>query len=103
MPAYKVSITSAAERDIDESVKYICRDNTAAADKWLREILDRIAFLEKFPARAPRIPEFSAVGEEYRHLVFRNHRIVFRIKGKAVIVMRVVHSARLLELDEHRE
>lgn len=100
MPAYKVSITQGAERDIEECVKYISRDNRATAGKWLDEILTRIGFLEKFPGRAPRIPESSAVGGDYRHLVFGNYRIIFRIKGKTVIVARVIHSARLLELDE---
>ena len=103
MPAYKVSITRAAERDLEECVAFISRDNRAAAGKWLGEILDRIGFLEKFPARAPRIPETSAVGGDYRHLVFGNYRIVFRVKGKTVILVRVIPSARLLLLGETPE
>jgi plasmid stabilization system protein ParE len=103
VPAYKVSITRVAERDIEECVKYISRDNRAAAGKWLGETLDRIGILEKFPERAPRIPESSAIGRDYRHLVFGNYRIVFRVTGKTVSVMRVIHSARLLQLDERRE
>jgi toxin ParE1/3/4 len=103
VPAYKVLLTSAAERDVEECVGHISRDNPDAAGKWLDDLLERMAFLGKFPARAPRIPETSAVGEDYRHLVFGKYRIVFRIKGKTVLIVRVVHSARLLDLAERPE
>ena len=103
MPAYKVSITRVAERDIEKCVKFISRDNREAAGKWLGDILDRIGIPEKYPGRAPRIPESSAIGRDYRHLVFGNYRIVYRITGRSVTVMRVVHSARLLQLDERQE
>ena len=100
MPAYKISITKSAERDIEECVKYISRDNRAAAGRWLDEILERIGFLEKYHGRAPEIPESFVVGGNHRHLVFGKYRIIFNIKGNKVIIMRVIHSARLLDLDE---
>lgn len=103
MPAYKVFITSAAERDIDDCVRFISRDNPGAAGKRLDDVLDRIAFLEKTPVRAPRIPESAAVGDDYRHLVLGNHRIVFRVKGKMAFIARVIHSALLLDLGERPE
>jgi plasmid stabilization system protein ParE len=98
--AYKITITQAAERDIEESLKYIARDNREAAGKWLDEILERIGCLDKYPERAPGIPENLAIGGEYRHLVYGNYRILFRIQGKKVIIMRVIHSARLLDLND---
>jgi toxin ParE1/3/4 len=103
VPVYSVSITQAAERDIEECVKYISRDNREAAGKWLDEILERIEFLDKYPGRAPVIPESAAIGGDYRHLVHGNYRIVFRIRRKNVVIMRVIHSARLLDLDERKE
>jgi plasmid stabilization system protein ParE len=98
VPAYKISITPAAERDIEECVRHISRDNPDAAGKWLDEIVERIGFLEKFPGRAPRIPESSAIGGDYRHLILGKYRIVFRVKGKTVLIVRLIHSARLLDL-----
>lgn len=103
VPDYRVLLTAAAERDVGEAVEYISRDNPAAAREWLDGLLARIGHLEKFPARAPRIPESAAVGGEYRHLVFGKYRILLRIEGKSVVVVRVVHSARLLELGEGPE
>ena len=100
MPAYKVSITRAAERDIEDCVKYLALESRQAAGKWLDELLDRIGSLEKYPAKAPRIPESIESGETYRHLVSGKYRIVFRIRGKTVIIIRVVHAARLLDLEE---
>lgn len=100
MAGYKVSITAAAARDIEEGARSISRDNPAAAGKWLDDLLGRLGIPEKFPARAPGIPESSAVGGDYRHLVFGKYRIVFRIRAKTVFIVRVVHSARLLDLGE---
>jgi len=37
------------------------------------------------------------MGERYRHLLFGHYRAVFRIAGDRVIVMRVLHGARLLD------
>jgi plasmid stabilization system protein ParE len=100
VPAYKVSITQAAERDIEECIKYISMDDPAAAGIWLDEILGRIGSLEKYPARAPRIPESCGHGGDYRHLVLGKYRILFRIKGKNVVIVRAFHAARLLDLNE---
>lgn len=100
MPAYKVSITQAAERDIWECIKYISRDDPAAAGIWLDEILGRIGSLEKYPSRAPRIPESCGPRGYFRHLVMGKYRIVFRIEGKTVFIVRVIHAARLLDLNE---
>jgi toxin ParE1/3/4 len=37
------------------------------------------------------------LGTRYRHLIYGNYRTVFRVTGKTVYVLRVVHGARLLD------
>jgi len=95
---YRVEITRIAESDIQEIFEYISRDNKAAAIKWVEEIERQIDTLENFPMRCPIIPETQELGEEYRYLIYGNYRTVFRIEGSKVIIMRVIHSARLLDL-----
>lgn len=97
MPKYRVEITKVAEKDILAICQYIYRDNPTAAKKWVEEIERQINSLENFPKRCPVIPEAEEIGREYRHLIYGNYRTIFRIQSSKVIIMRVIHSARLLD------
>ncbi|MEK7823249.1 MAG: type II toxin-antitoxin system RelE/ParE family toxin [Nitrospirota bacterium] len=98
MRKYRVEITGIAESDIREIFEYISSDNKTAAIKWVEEIERQIDSLEKFPLRCAVIPEAQELGKEYRHILYGNYRTIFRTEGIKVIVMRVIHSARLLNL-----
>ncbi|KFD41766.1 hypothetical protein HX99_02900 [Peptococcaceae bacterium SCADC1_2_3] len=98
MQKYRVEITRIAESDIKEIFEYIARDNKEAAIKWVKEIERQIDTLEDFPMCCPVIPEVQEIGEEYRHFIYGNYRTIFRIEGSKVIIMRVIHGARLLDL-----
>jgi toxin ParE1/3/4 len=95
---YRVEITATAEADLREIHQYIVSDNKTAADKLVDDIEGQIDSLEKFPLRCPPIPEAHELGKEYRHIIHGNYRTIFRIDGPRVIIMRVIHSARLLSL-----
>ena len=98
MRKYRAEITRIAESDIQEIFDYISRDNKASTIKWVEEIEQQIDSLENFPLRCPIIPEAQELGEKYRHLIYGNYRTIFRIEGSRVIIMRVIHSTRLLDL-----
>jgi len=48
--------------------------------------------------RCPIIAEAQELEEKYRHLIYGNYRTIFRIEESKVIIMRVIHGARLLDL-----
>lgn len=98
MRKYSVEITEIAELDIKEIFEFISVDNKTAAIKWVEEIERQIDSLEKFPLRCPLIPEVQELGEKYRHLIYGNYRTIFRIEESKAIIMRVIHSARLLDM-----
>jgi toxin ParE1/3/4 len=98
VPKYRVEITRVAESDILDIFRYIALDNSAAAGRWVNEIERQIDSLEKFPSRCPIIPESQDLGKEYRHIIYGNYRTIFRMEGSRVIIMRVIHGARLLDL-----
>ncbi|MFH1434272.1 MAG: type II toxin-antitoxin system RelE/ParE family toxin [Pseudomonadota bacterium] len=98
MRKHRVEITGPAESDILEIFAYISRDNRTAATQWVEEIERQIGSLERFPERCPVIPESKELGEEYRHLVYGNYRTIFRIEESKIIIMRVIHGARLLDM-----
>lgn len=103
MRKFHVEITATAESDITSIFEYISQDSQNAASKWIEEIERQINSLENFPMRCPIIPEAKEIGQEYRHLIYGNYRTIFRIQSSKVIIMRVIHSARLLDLQMFEE
>lgn len=94
---FRVEITPSAEADIAEIWDYITQDSPANAEAFLRVLEEQIASLEQFPERCSRIPENEPLGTSYRHLLHGAYRTIFRITGSRVIILRVIHGARLLD------
>lgn len=99
MPAkFEVKITAKAEEDIEEIWNFIAEDSQDAATKFALQLEKQISKLERFPERCPLILENEFLHTRYRHLIYGNYRTIFRISGKTVFVLRVIHSARLLDI-----
>jgi toxin ParE1/3/4 len=98
MPAkYHVRISQVAENDIEEVWSYIAEDSRENADNFIGRLERQIETLEKFPDRCPLIPENEILGTRYRHLIYGNYRTIFRVAGRIVYVLRVIHGGRLLD------
>ena len=98
MPArFQVEISRRAELDIDEIWTFIARDNPHGADRLVLQLEKQLRTLERFPERCALIPENEFLGARYRHLLYGNYRTIFRVSGKTVYVVRVIHGARLLD------
>ena len=99
MPAkYRVEITRHAEADLETIYAYIAQDNPTAALGFVEAIEHQVASLEQFPLRAAVIPEAGDLGVSYRHMIHGPYRTIFRIEGKRVYILRVIHGSRLLDL-----
>jgi plasmid stabilization system protein ParE len=94
---FRVEITPVAEGDIAEICDYISQDSPANAASFLAALEEQVGTLEQFPERCPRIAENEILGTAYRHLLHGPYRTIFRITGRKVIILRVVHGARLLD------
>ncbi len=104
MPAkFRVRITRTAERDIEEAWTFIAQDSIEEAEQFVRRLEEQIATLESFPERCPLIPENEILGARYRHLLYGSYRTVFRIAGRTVHVLRIIHGARLLDTSMFEE
>lgn len=95
---FRVRISQTAERDIDEIWRFVSQENLEAATRFVLHLEGRVSALETFPARCPLIPENELIGTEYRHLIDGDYRMIFRIAGRIVYVLRIIHSARLLDI-----
>lgn len=93
----RVRISETAERDIDVVWGFIAEDNLEAATAFIHHLEERIGRLETLPTGCPLISENELIGTQYRHLIHGDYRMIFRIAGRIVYVLRVIHSARLLD------
>jgi plasmid stabilization system protein ParE len=96
---YRVRLTRYAQEDIEAIYDYIRRDRPQAAPAFEAELERQIASLERLPLRGPIIPESDELGVPYRHLIYGEYRTIFRVVGSTVYILRVIHGARLLDVD----
>ena len=93
---YSVQVTPAAERDVEEIWTYIADDSPEDATAFILRQEEQIETLEQLPERCPLIPENELLGTGYRHIIYGAYRTIFRITGKTVFILRIIHGQRLL-------
>ena len=94
---YRAEITGTAEADVTDIREQIAQDKPAAATAFVLRIEEQISTLEDSPERCPLVPENELLGTAYRHLLYGNYRTIFKVIGSRVIILRVLHGARLLD------
>ena len=92
MPSRQIHRTAEAIADLDGIWDYIGRDNPAAADRMLDELLDRLALLAANPELGERQPALA--DGQYRRFTCRNYVIYYRPLDDGIILVRVLHGAR---------
>ena len=93
---FKVEITPSAERDIAVIWDYIAQDSLKHANLFIDALQTQIKSLMQYPERCPLIIENDILGTSYRHLIHGHYRTIFRISRHSVVILRVIHGARLL-------
>lgn len=97
---YVVEITAAAEGDLREIHASIARDRPVAAEKLIAAIERQVTKLEENPLRGVVIEEARLLGLDYRHLLHGPYRTIYRVGRDRVWIVRVVHGARIIALDD---
>jgi plasmid stabilization system protein ParE len=100
---FRVRITRAAERDVEDIWSFIAQDSPEEAGQFVARLEEQLATLEQLPERCSLIPENEILRTRYRHLLYGNYRTVFRVTGRTVYVVRIIHGARLLDTSMFEE
>ena len=95
---HRVDLSPVAEQDIEEAYTFLVERAPEASERWINSLERAVVTLERMPVRCPRIPEMGG-GGPYRHLMLGQYRLIFRIRGRKVIVVRIIHRARLLDTE----
>lgn len=93
---YQVEITHTATKDIKEIWKYIAKDNKIAANRFIDELANQIETLSTHPSRCPNIPENEILKTNYKHLIYKQYRTIFKMSENTVYILRIIHGSKLL-------
>lgn len=106
---YRVITQPRAEVDIETAAEWIAEQSKSPAKalRWALRIRAKIGNLKANPKRCPIDPDADAYGEEVRVLLYGKrhgkYRILFAIRGDAVYVVTVRHTARQSASEEMRQ
>ncbi|MFY9342164.1 MAG: type II toxin-antitoxin system RelE/ParE family toxin [Planctomycetota bacterium] len=85
-----------AETDAQRIMLWKLKHHSArAAHSFVTAYDSALASLTRSPRRCRRAPEADSLGDEVRHLLLGEYRIIFRVSGSVVHVLHVRHGARL--------
>lgn len=87
-------VTPEAEAGIVAAFHYIQERSPSNAAKWLTGLYQCIDTLERMPSRCALARECQYFEAELRQLLFKSHRIIFRVEDveKIVRVLYVLHA-----------
>ncbi len=93
MDQHKVIFAPRAERDLQSLTQFIVlQSSPEIAARFGNQLIDRALTLATFPGRGRVVPELGV--EEVREIIFKNYRIVYRLRPGSVEVIRFWHAAR---------
>jgi plasmid stabilization system protein ParE len=91
----KILWSESALSDIEEIVAYISKDSVQYAINFASKIVETVDTLARFPNIGRIVPEYNK--SKIREMVFRNYRIVYRIKSDIIEIVTIFQGCRLLE------
>lgn len=91
---YKVIFGPRARKDLQEIVHYIARGSGSSnvAERFGTSLLEKALSLTFSPERGRVVPELSL--PNVREIIFKSYRIVYRVSGTSVQILRFWHAAR---------
>ncbi len=86
-----------APRALDDLVdieEYIAKDSRLAGERWVARLVTRAAQAAFVPKTGRVVPELG--DPQVREVFLRDYRIICRLLGRGIRVLRVIHGARRL-------
>lgn len=82
--------------DVEDIVDYVAvHDSLGAAEKLYSKLETSVGSLVTSPKRGRIVPELRAEGlEMYRELVVSKYRVLFRVRGREVVLLGVLDGRR---------
>lgn len=97
MNELEVRWASNAEHDLIAITAYVASTDPAAALTIFHRIRDRARGLAAQPSRGRLLPELRDAGVQYRELIERPWRVVYRIEPERIFIVAVLDARRDLQ------
>ncbi|HSV58330.1 MAG TPA: type II toxin-antitoxin system RelE/ParE family toxin [Variovorax sp.] len=93
---YQILLTAGAEQDLEALYDYIAQfDCIASAERVLDQLTRVLEGLSTLPLRGVYPKELAALGiKEYRQVLFKPYRVIYRVAETRVIVYLIVDGRR---------
>jgi plasmid stabilization system protein ParE len=95
---YKVNLTQLAQEDLEQIYFYVADDSIKNARNFVLQLEEKIYSLNSLPERNPLIAENEFFATDYRHLIHKKYRAIYRISENDIFILRIIHGAKLLEI-----
>ena len=84
-----------AENDLNEIIDYIAQDSLEYALSFYEQVREKVDNLNNFPKIGRKVPELE--DPSIRELILRNYRLIYRIFGEKVQIVRIIHGSKILD------
>jgi plasmid stabilization system protein ParE len=100
MPRKRTITFAVSAFDDSDAIRAWYKDQQVpdVGDRLVKEIISQIERLTDFPESGRIVPEFNI--ENLREIIFAPFRIVYRLDGNKIKIVRVWRSERMLRLPE---
>ncbi len=90
----KIRINPVATSDLQEIKSYIAEDNIDAATKVVKEIIEKIESLAKFPEIGTMLMYKIRLKSKYRYAICGQYLIFYIYEDNTVSIQRILHGKR---------
>ncbi len=85
-----------ATNDYESLIKYYETTAPKFAQNLAKKIMYIIENLIRFPKMGRIVPELENV--EIREIIYRNFRVIYRLKENILEIVRIIHGSRLMRI-----
>jgi toxin ParE1/3/4 len=97
---FEVELTRGAEDDLEQIYRYLAENRSPDdAERLLDAFLEKIQTLERYPLRGGVPKELESIGiREYRQVLMRPFRLIYRIANDTVFIMIIADGRRDMQV-----
>ncbi len=93
--AFKIAWSPESLSNLRSIFQYISNDSEYYAALFIQQIVNIVESIPDFPKSGRVVPEYG--NENIREKIYKNYRIVYRIRRRTVEIVAITHGAKPLK------
>jgi len=93
----KIVWTEKAEKQLDQIFEYISSDSLLYAQRTVSQIIEEAEGIPPHSRKGRKVPEYQR--DDIREVFHHPYRIIYSLKDDTIVILSVIHGARLLPAD----